>query len=260
MDPMALLRCEFFSDVLGQSTEATVLLPQATTRQVGMGGVSGGRTHPVLYLLHGRSDDHTIWTRRTSLERYVAERDLAVVMPTGHRGFYTDQVTGYDYWTFLTEELPAVMRSFFRLSDRREDTFAAGLSMGGYGALKWALRRPQDLAAAASLSGKLDVLDADWTAGEWRATFGDAGHAVSAGDELFALAAAVDADRSPALYQWCGTEDDLLAENRRFAEHARSAGLPILSEEGPGGHEWEAWDRMIQRVLEWLPLPERTGR
>jgi S-formylglutathione hydrolase FrmB len=190
----------------------------------------------------------------------VAERDLAVVMPTGHRGFYTDQVTGYDYWTSLTEELPAVMRSFFPLSDRREDTFAAGLSMGGYGALKWALRRPQDLAAAASLSGKVDVLDADQTAGEWRATFGDAEHAVSAGDELFALAAAADPAETPALYQWCGTEDALLDENRRFGEHTRTLGLPIVSEEGPGGHEWEAWDRMIQRVLDWLPLREQAGR
>lgn len=257
---MALLRCEFFSDVLGQSTEATVLLPQATTRQIGMAGVAGGRAHPVLYLLHGRSDDHTIWTRRTSLERYVAERDLAVVMPTGHRGFYTDQVTGYDYWTFLTEELPAVMRGFFPLSHRREDTFAAGLSMGGYGALKWALRRPQDLAAAASLSGKLDVLDADRSAGEWRATFGDEEHAVAAGDELFALAAAADPAGSPALYQWCGTEDPLLGENRRFAAHARELGLPLVSEEGPGAHEWEAWDRMIQRVLDWLPLESATAR
>jgi putative tributyrin esterase len=260
MERMALLRCEFFSDVLGQSTEATVLLPQATTRQIGMGGVAGCRSHPVLYLLHGRSDDHTIWTRRTSLERYVADRDLAVVMPTGHRGFYTDQVAGYDYWTFLTEELPAVMHAFFPLSDRREETFAAGLSMGGYGALKWALRRPQDLAAAASLSGKLDVLDADQEAGEWRATFGDAEHAVAAGDELFALADAVDPAESPALYQWCGTEDPLLEENRRFREHAQALGLPLVSEEGPGGHEWEAWDRMIQRVLDRLPLPEGTSR
>jgi putative tributyrin esterase len=259
MARMALIRCEFFSDVLGQSTEATVLLPQATTRQVGMGGVAGGSAHPVLYLLHGRSDDHTAWTRRTSIERYLAETDLAVVMPTGHRGFYTDQAAGYDYWTFLTEELPAVMRSFFPLSDRREDTFAAGLSMGGYGALKWALRRPQDLAAAASLSGKLDVLDADWTAREWRTTFGDPESAAEAGDELFSLAEALDPGECPPLYQWCGTEDELLPENRRFAEHARTLGLPILVEEGPGHHEWDAWDRMIQRVLAWLPLASRTG-
>jgi S-formylglutathione hydrolase FrmB len=258
MDRMALIRCEFFSDVLGLSTEATVLLPQATSRQVGMGGVAGGGRHPVLYLLHGRSDDHSIWTRRTALERYVADLDLAVVMPTGHRGFYTDQVTGYDYWTFLTEELPAVMRSFFPLSDRREETFAAGLSMGGYGALKWALRRPGDLAAAASLSGKVDVLDAEPTT-EWRVTFGDPERAIAAGDELFALAAAADPAECPALYHWCGTEDRLIDENRRFREHARTLGLPITAEEGPGDHDWDAWDRMIRRVLDWLPLPRRAA-
>jgi putative tributyrin esterase len=251
---MALIRCEFFSDVLGLSTEATVLLPQATSRQVGMTGTGGGREHPVLYLLHGRSDDHSIWTRRTSLERYAADLDLAVVMPTGHRGFYTDQVHGYDYWTFVAEELPAVMASFFPLSSRREDTFAAGLSMGGYGALKLALRKPGTFAAAANLSGKLDVAAGDWSTGEWRDTFGDPDRAVRHGDDLFDLASRMDPAACPALYQWCGTEDDLIGENRRFAEHAAALGLPLTAEEGPGGHEWEAWDRGIQRVLAWLPL------
>lgn len=92
--------------------------------------------HPTLYLLHGLSDDHTIWLRRTSIERYVASMGLAVVMPAVHRSFYTDMDKGYRYWTFISEELPALARSFFPLSDKREDNFAAGLSMGGYGAFK----------------------------------------------------------------------------------------------------------------------------
>ena len=135
----------------------TVLLPQRTTTQIGMTGRTVDGDPPVLYLLHGLSDDDTIWLRRTSIERYVAPLGLAVVMPQVHRSFYTDEAYGGRYWTFLSEELPALVGSLFRVSSRREDTFVAGLSMGGYGALKWALRQPERFAAAASLSGAVHV-------------------------------------------------------------------------------------------------------
>src|SRR5215207_6612200 len=154
---MAHLRCDFFSVALILSTTMTVILPQETSTQIGMASRHRQGLPPVLYLLHGLSDDDTIWLRRTSIERYVAPLGLAVVMPQVHRSFYTDEAVGGRYWTFLSEELPALVYSFFRLSDRREDTFVAGLSMGGYGALKWALRDPQRFAAASSLSGALDV-------------------------------------------------------------------------------------------------------
>src|SRR4051794_16892096 len=135
----------------------TVLLPQRTTTQIGMADATGEGPPPVLYLLHGLSDDDTIWLRRTSIERYAAPLGLAVVMPQVHRSFYTDQAYGGRYWTFLSGELPELGGSLFRLSDRPGDTFVAGLSMGGYGALKWALRQPQRFAAAASLSGAVEV-------------------------------------------------------------------------------------------------------
>ncbi len=112
----------------------------------------------MLYLLHGMSDDHTAWLRYTSIERYAARHGLAVVMPAVGRSFYANEAHGHPYWDFLSEELPAVVGRFLRVSDRREDTFVAGLSMGGYGAFKWALRQPERFAAAASLSGALDVV------------------------------------------------------------------------------------------------------
>ena len=154
---MVHLRCDFFSEALSLSTSMTVLLPQRTTTQIGMEGHTPDGPPPVLYLLHGLSDDDTIWLRRTSIERYAAPLGLAVVMPQVHRSFYTDQAYGGRYWTFLTEELPDLVGSLFRVSDRREDTFVAGLSMGGYGAFKWALRQPERFAAAANLSGAVDI-------------------------------------------------------------------------------------------------------
>lgn len=256
---VALIECKFFSEVLGLSTEAMVILPQATSGQIGMAGRAASGPHPTLYLLHGMSDDDTIWVRRTSIERYVSSLGLAVVMPTVHRGYYTDQAVGYPYWTFLSEELPQLMRSFFPLSAAREDNFAAGLSMGGYGALKWALRRPDAIAAAASLSGGLNVADREHTRPEWQATFGSAERVEANGDDLFALATKAAGNDCPPLYQWCGTDDFLYEDNLRFRDHCRTLGLPLTYEEGPGGHDWACWDLMIQRVLEWLPLRDRPA-
>jgi putative tributyrin esterase len=254
---MALLQCSFFSDVLGLSTSATVILPQPTTQQIGMGGAHGGGDLPVLYLLHGLSDDETTWTRRTSVERYAAELDIAIVMPTTYRGFYTDQAVGYDYWTYLSEELPQIMHGFFSLSTRREDTFAAGLSMGGYGAFKLALRTPERFAAAASFSGALDAARREGFE-EWEATFGSRERAREQKDDLFALAEDLDPAACPALYQWCGTEDFLYEENVAFRDLAQRRGLPLEYHEGPGDHSWGYWDAQIARVLDWLPLRERS--
>lgn len=115
---------------------------------------------PTLYLLHGMSDDHTAWQRFTAIERHVSHLNLAVVMPTTHLGWYTDMEYGNRYWTYPTQELPGICRSFFHgMSDKREDTFIAGLSMGGYGAFKAALGAPETFCAGASLSGALDIAE-----------------------------------------------------------------------------------------------------
>src|SRR4051794_9708945 len=204
---MALIHCSFFSEVLGVSTHAEVILPQDAALS--------GEPLPVLYLLHGRSDDETAWLRWSSIERHVDGLGLAVVMPNAARSFYTDQAVGYDYFSYITEELPGIMRGFFPLSAERADTFVAGLSMGGYGAFSWALRKPHTVAAAASLSGALDIVVRDRDA-EWLATYGTIERARAEGNDLFALAESMDAASAPALFQWCGTEDGLLDENRRF--------------------------------------------
>ncbi len=91
---MALIQCNFFSEVLSVSTSITVILPQETSNQIGMNNKRNHEKIPTLYLLHGFSDDHTIWTRRTSIERYAAEYGLAVVMPQVDHSFYADMVYG----------------------------------------------------------------------------------------------------------------------------------------------------------------------
>lgn len=237
-----------------------VILPQQTKSQIGMQSAASSEKHQTLYLLHGLSDDHTIWMRRTSIERYVSPLGLAVVMPAVHRSFYTDMAEGSRYWTFVSEELPELARSFFPLSSAREDNFVAGLSMGGYGAFKIALRCPDRFAAGASLSGALDVEERyDFWGEEFRRIFGSKESIRGSENDLFHLAErlAHAPGPKPLLYQCCGTEDYLYAQNVRFRDHCRRLGLPLTYEEEPGQHEWGYWDKKIQSVLAWLPLRNR---
>jgi putative tributyrin esterase len=251
---MALVRCGFFSEVLLRSTSMTVILPERTTHQIGMEGRARSWPPPVLYLLHGLSDDDTIWTRRTSIERYAAAAGLAVVMPQVDRSFYTDMVHGGRYWTFLSEELPATVGQFFQVSDRRKDTFVAGLSMGGYGALKWALRCPDRFAAAAGLSGAPDVCRMrreNSHPGLFDHVFGDR-DIEGTDDDLLHLLDTADPQRLPRLFTCCGTEDSLLQDNDRFAARAAERGVGLKYETAPGDHEWGFWDTWIARIIPWL--------
>jgi putative tributyrin esterase len=262
---VAHLRVDFHSEALALSTSMTVLLPQRTTTQIGMTGRTTSGPPPVLYLLHGLSDDDTIWLRRTSIERYVAPLGLAVVMPQVHRSFYTDEQYGGRYWTFLSEELPELVHSWFRLSQRREETFVAGLSMGGYGALKWALRRPEQFAAAASLSGALNI--GGRRTGRVRPedprlfdrVFGDA-DPTGTDDDLLALVSRDDTADLPSLYVCCGQQDELMADNRTFLDACAAASVPVTSSFTAGAHDWDYWDASIQDVLGWLLTRGTAGR
>ncbi|MDD3118223.1 MAG: alpha/beta hydrolase family protein [Victivallales bacterium] len=257
---MALLNCNFFASSLGISTAMTVILPQPTgAAQIGMAGSKSNRkTFPVLYLLHGLSDDHTIWMRRTSIERYVAAMDLIVVMPAVDRSFYCDMQYGGKYWEFISEELPETVARFFPVGTKREETFAAGLSMGGYGALKLGLRLPERFAAVASLSGVTDIAArcrADDHA--FRAIFGDSSPRDTADDLFYLSRRLVDEGwRAPQIFQCCGTEDFLYEDNRRFHDHLKNIGMDTVYREMPGNHNWGFWDDRIKDVLAWLPLPQ----
>ncbi|KIL49053.1 alpha/beta hydrolase [Jeotgalibacillus campisalis] len=260
---MALIHCDFFSEALGLNTSMKVILPQETTNQIGMTGKKAKGPYPVLFLLHGLSDDDSAWIRRTSIERYVSEMGIAVVMPQVHRSFYTDMEYGQQYWTFISEELPAVARSFFPLSNKREDTFTAGLSMGGYGAFKLALRHPDRFSAAASLSGVMDIAGFESRSGEpyhdYKLIFGNKEVAQS-DDDLFTLLKKVNSSsgEKPKLFQCCGTDDHLYEENKQFNKACAETSFDHVYEEDDGqGHTWDYWDEKIQKVLNWLPIVKK---
>ena len=264
---MILNEVRFFSETLGLMSTMHVLLPQRTMADTKRKRAQKYRT---LYLLHGHSDDHTSWQRWTSIERYVEGLDLAVVMPAVHLSFYTDMAHGGRYWQFISEEVPALVRDVFSLSSRRADNFVAGLSMGGYGAFKLALSHPDSYAAAASLSGAVDIREVvkpvkndpankAWQA-EMRTVFGDLRKVPGSKHDLFTLVKKVSgAPVKPRLYQCCGTEDFLYNDNLRFRDLVRKLPLDLTYEEGPGEHNWAYWDKMIQRVLAWMfPTGKRS--
>jgi S-formylglutathione hydrolase FrmB len=256
---MALITCQFHSEILGMATTMNVILPQQTVSQIGLANATTAGPCKVLYLLHGLSDDHSIWLRRTNIERYVAPLGIAVVMPNCHRGFYTDAVDGFRYFTHIAEEVPALAEQFFQISSRPEDRSIAGLSMGGYGAFKIALRQPERWAAAASLSGVADMDCAFMRNAEGafrhelERLFGNL-DALRPEDDLPALLRAVanTAGPKPRLFQCCGSEDFLYDANSSTRALAASLPLDYRYEEGPGGHDWDFWDRWIQRVLTWM--------
>jgi putative tributyrin esterase len=253
---MAWLHVHYHSEILRMPVPLEVLLPQHVSG--GSRKVNDSGSYPTLYLLHGMRDDHTAWMRRTSVERYVEGLPLAVVMPAGHLGWYTDMAYGRDYFRFITEELPALCERMFPLSGRREERFIAGASMGGYGALKAGLLAPDTFCAAASFSGAMDMMSLfdRLSPGLAADIFGNKDALKGSVNDLFAAAehlAKSDKQRSD-LYMWCGTEDSLYDENVRFKEHVLKLGLPLTFEEGPGSHKWKHWDLCIERLIGRLML------
>lgn len=248
---MALINCKFFSETLLIHTEIIVIIPQPP--MVPEEPIDPNHKHKVLYLLHGLSDDQTAWTRQTSIERYANDYGIAVVMPAVNRSFYADMHYGAKYWTFITEELPLFVQRMFAISSKREDNYVAGLSMGGYGAFKLALRHPERFNAAASLSGALDIAPRKEESPEiFTQVYGDADKPLAVEDDLIKLLGERKPAELPRLFQCCGTEDFLYEDNIRFRDVARQHDISLHYEEEPGDHNWGYWDMKIQDALAWM--------
>jgi putative tributyrin esterase len=258
---MALIHCRFQSLVLSLEMSMIVIMPE-NRGGVRQGGEPIKGDCPVLYLLHGYSADESDWIRKSGIERYVDERDLAVVMPSGLNSFYVNSWDGScEYFRYISEELPQRLRQFFHVSDRREDTFVAGFSMGGYGAFKLALTYPEKFSAAASLSGALDIvaLYEDPTrdrSSHLKPVFGELDDLKGSDNDLLALSKKLKSSGKdiPRLYQCCGIQDSLYPVNVKFRDHLRALDYNFIYDEGPGNHDWNYWDPAIQKIVKWLPI------
>ena len=249
---MALLETRFYARSIDLSIGMGIILPEHPE--------AWKEPPAVLYLLHGLSGDHTSWSRNCSIERYVCDYNLAVVMPEVGKSFYCDMEHGSDYRKFLVEELPSRIAQWFKVSDRREKTFVAGSSMGGYGAFKWALAAPEHFSHAASLSGALDIashIHDEWDESRSRtfeAVFGSLEKVPGSDNDLLAWLDKLQPVPDTAFHVCCGTEDYLYQDSVNFLKAALDKGLDLTYEESTGDHNWDFWDEHIKRVLDWLPI------
>ena len=240
---MALAEIRFFGASVGFQTTMNVILPE-----------SGKGPFPVFYLLHGLSDDHTTWTRRSNIERYVAGLPLIVVMPFGHRGWYSNSHANPQerHEDHIVKDVVGIVDRMFPTIAGREGRVLGGLSMGGYGAVKLALKYPNMFCSAVSHSGathlpvhhlmqepekhKESIRDCraifgpDWEGGP---------------NDCVALAKRCPKKLRPQIRFDCGKKDFLLRMNREFHRELTGLNYPHEYREFPGGHEWGYWDEHV---------------
>lgn len=259
---MAFLEFNYYSNALLKRVMVNVLLPEANKKSesVGIGDIGEYKT---LYLLHGLTGNHTDWIRRSSIERYAEEYNIAVVMPEVDRSWYTDTAYDAKYFTFVAKELPEVCRGYFKgMSSKKEDNFVGGYSMGGYGALKIALTYPDEYAGCVSLSGALDITrkNRPLNLNEWKSIFDfnmvSPNELEGSEHDLYALARknfenGID---FPKMYIWCGTEDNpyLFKSNQDFHALLNEMNIEHFYQESEGDHTWKYWDLYIQDALEYM--------
>lgn len=247
----------FYSEALGRDMPYRVLAP---ARNRGADGGADTARLPVLYLLHGLGGTFSDWSTRTRLAEHAAESGVLIVMPEGANSWYVNWHEGdRERWEdYIVRDLVAEVDARFPTDTRREARFIAGLSMGGYGALRMALAHPETYALAASLSGAFDVArretygwDDDMRAAFLR-TFGPGGSEVRRTTDLLTLAERVAPNGLPFLYIDCGADDPFLPVNRQFVETLQRRGIPYEYRETPGRHDWRYWDRQVVQVLRVL--------
>lgn len=245
---MIYLDMNFRSSALSGNAQVSVLLPE------------NQKSFKTLWLLHGLHGDHTSWMRYTSIERYAAAHGVAVVMPNAQNSWYADTAYGAGYFTYITKELPALLREkLCGFSEKREDNVIGGLSMGGYGAVKAALTYPEQYYACISLSGSLDITrkNRPYSLPMWQGNFGfsleSAAMLEGSDQDLFALAARSVKEKRPIpqFYMWCGTEDSLLPANDAFSAHLGGLGIACKYETSPGDHSWKHWDEKIRSGMDF---------
>ena len=215
--------------------------------------------YPVIYLLHGLDGHFDNWTDKTSLADYVANFNFIVVTPEGNNGWYTDSATVANdkYESYIVQELiPEIDRRFQTIAERRGRAIA-GLSMGGYGSIKFGLKHPEMFSLVGSFSGAFDApLRTAKTPNLWPSipiVFGAEGGKTRTDNDVFALLRAVPTDRIaglPFIYFDCGTEDPFLAINRDFDALLLEKKVPHEYRELPGKHNWEYWNQQVPEFLQ----------
>ncbi len=247
---MAFLEIEIFSWQLEHRERVNVIMPQGK-ELAGIG--SENRKPKLLFLLHGLSDNHSMWARYTQLERFALAHNVCIVMPSGGRSFYTDMKYGGKYYSYIAKELPGIIETMFNISNIREDHAIAGLSMGGYGALKIGMRECDYFGYAAGVSSVADIYEGKkHFPADMVNVFGEELNILD-NDDLFKLAEKTDLNPyKPKIYMAVGKSDFLYDANKRLRDKFSSLDFDYTYEEDEGNHNWEFWNEYIQHILNWF--------
>lgn len=202
---------------------------------------------PVLYLLHGTANDYSTWLRYTTIERMAEERNICVVTFSAENKSYIDRNNGDAFWRFVSEELPNFVCANFNVSQRPEDTYIAGLSMGGYGTLVHALGNPQRYCAFGAFSSGINRLNMKLS---------KRSDIAESNIDLYELAEK-QCEKGvvfPKGMMAVGEKDPYFAPNRAFYDFLKKKGVDVFFESDPAyGHEWDFWEQEIRRFLDWIP-------
>lgn len=253
---MGLFQCNIYSEELDKNTAFYISTPKPETMEL---QYDCEKKYQVLYLLHGGGDDYTKWVRRVPIERITRKYKIAVVAPDASLSYYADIDGVGNYCKYIGEELPRIVESYFPISNKKEDHFIAGLSMGGFGALKAALNYPENFHAAASFSGAVDVIQCSQLPGENKEVMSYDLETIKESDSdlIYIIKNMLKNHiKIPRLYQSCGTSDFIYSMNMDFKKEIEglSEKLDYTYEEWEGVHDWEFWEESLKHALEWFDL------
>jgi putative tributyrin esterase len=253
LTPQVVLRdVTFHSAALNRDMLYRVILPVS---------VAPGQRLPVVYLLHGGGGGFRDWTNYSDVARF-AESGLLLVMPEGGSSYYTNAVDPPQdrYEDYIVSDLIADVESRFPAATGRSNRAIIGVSMGGFGAVKIALRHPELFAFAGGLSSAIDVPRRGFAikrfhqSRHYSAIFGPSGSQTRRDNDPFVLARSANPDAAPYFFLTCGEQEGLLPSNREFAglltqRHFRHEFHTI-----PGGHNWEQWNGWLSALFRSLDL------
>lgn len=237
-----IINIEFLSTVLNSRKHLNIIMPEFSDMQE-------GEKLPLIYCLHGLTGNCNDWLYSGGAKDIFKDYKFIAVFPSADNSFYSNIKYGQKYFDYIAYEVPNYIEKFFPADTTKR--YIAGLSMGGYGALKIAFRNPERFVAAAAFSGVLDIEDAcnrlnnDEVLAALIACFGKELKVLDE-DNLFKLAKRKDI-KMP-IYISCGTEDFLYHENVNFVKSNPQLNIRFITE--PGEHEWRLWHKNLAKFME----------
>lgn len=262
---MAFLQLKTYSEALRTKTSIQVILPTPLVGDPTQAYYDSDKKVPCLYLLHGTYGDEGDYTRFSRIESYAQEYHVAVVMMEAENSCYRDMPRGGPaFYTYITEELPKMMEWMFPISNKREDRFLCGLSMGGTGAFKLAFTRPDVFGSVACMSANFDGWQEKADAGNsvWSLAFEPGAKLAGTDEDMYHVLdqAIASGKKLPDLYVCIGRQDFLYQSNVKFEKYLNSKCIPHVYHEQPGIHNWDFWDDELRRILAWLPIQRRDSK